>query len=116
VLPTTGRNTLRLPDTANLDLRVTRTFRVGETLRLRASADAFNLVNRVNYSGVTQRAYLVGTSGTNDAPPCVTPLIFQDATTIASEGLNTLPFGTFTDAGFGTARQRRIQLGLRLEF
>jgi hypothetical protein len=116
VLPTAGRNTLRLPDSANLDFRLTRTFRLGESLRAHASADAFNVVNRVNYSGVTQRAYLVGTPGTSGAASGITPLIFQDAATIAAEGLNTLPFGAFTDSGGGTARERQIQLGLRFEF
>ena len=116
VLPTAGRNTLRLPDTADLDLRLTRTFRLGETLRAHASADAFNVVNRVNYSGVTQRAYIVGAPGTSGAPTGITPLLFQDAATIGAEGLNTLPFGAFTDAGAGPARERKIQLGVRLEF
>lgn len=116
VLPTTGRNTLRLPDSADLNLRLTRTFRLGETLRAQVSADAFNVINRVNYSGVTQRAYLAGTPGTSGAPAGVTPLIFQNAATIAAEGLNTLPFGAFTDSGVGLARERRIQLGLRFEF
>jgi hypothetical protein len=116
VLPTSGRNTLRLSDTSNLDLRLTRTFRIGETLRAHASADAFNVANRVNYSGVTQRAYLVGTPGSAGSATGITPLIFQDAATIAAEGLNTLPFGAFTDAGAGPARERKIQLGLRFEF
>ena len=35
VLPTVGRNTLRLPDSANLDVRLSRSFRLSEGLRLR---------------------------------------------------------------------------------
>jgi hypothetical protein len=116
VLPTAGRNTLRLPDTADLDLRLNRTFRFGERLRAHASADAFNVVNHVNYSGVIQRAYIAGTPGTLGAPAGITPLVFQDAATIASEGLNTLPFGALTDSGVGTAAERHIQLGVRFEF
>jgi hypothetical protein len=46
----------------------------------------------------------------------VTPLVFQDAATVASEGLNVLPFGTFTEAGTNQARERQVQMGLRLEF
>ena len=30
VLPTVGRNTLRLPDSANLDMRLSRSFRLSE--------------------------------------------------------------------------------------
>ena len=121
VLPTVGRNTLRLPDSVNLDMRLSRSFRLGrmmggEGLRLRASAEAFNLTNHRNYSGITQRAFLVNTPGTGTAPAGVTPLVFQDAATVATEGLNVLPFGAYTEAGTSQTRERQIQLGLRLEF
>ena len=118
VLPTVGRNTLRLPDSANLDVRLSRSFRLSETLRLRGSLEAFNVLNHQNISGITQRAFLVGTpvplSGTTG--PEVTPLVFQDAATVATEGLNVLPFGAYTAAGTSQARERQVQLGLRLEF
>ena len=58
-----------------------------------------------------QRAFLVGTE-TNG----ITPLIFQNAATVAAEGLNVRPFGTFTAAATGQSPERQIQLGLRLEF
>ena len=121
VLPTVGRNTLRLPDSANLDMRLSRTFRLGrmmggEGMRLRASAEAFNVTNRRNYSGITQRAFLVGTPGTGTVPAGVTPLVFQDAATVATEGLNVQPFGAYTAAATSQARERHLQLGLRLEF
>ena len=117
-MPTVGRNTLRLPDSANLDVRLSRSFRLGETLRLRGSVEGFNVTNHVNISGVTQRAYLASTpvplSGTSG--PEVTPLVFQDAATVATEGLNVLPFGAYTAAGTNQARERQVQFGLRLEF
>jgi hypothetical protein len=116
VLPTVGRNTLRLPDSANLDLRLSRSFRLGEALRLRGAVEVFNLMNHVSISGVTQRAFLVGTPGTGTAPVGVTPLIFQDSATVATEGLNVLPFGAYTAAGMGQARERQVQFGLRIEF
>lgn len=118
VLPTVGRNTLRLPDSMNLDLRLSRSFPIGERMQLRGALEAFNVMNHVNISGVTQRAFLVnkpvplsGTSGPN-----VKPLVFQDAATVANEGLNVLPFGAYTAAGTSQARERQVQLGLRLEF
>ncbi len=118
VLPTVGRNSLRLPDSANLDLRLSRSFRLGERLHLRGSVEGFNVANHVNISGVTQRAYLVSAavplSGTTG--PEVTPLVFQDAETVATEGLNVLPFGAYTAAGTNQARERQVQFGLRLEF
>jgi hypothetical protein len=60
---------------------------------------------------VTQRAFLVGT-----AVAGVTPLVFQDAAAVATEGLNVLPFGAYTAAGTSQARERQVQIGLRLEF
>jgi hypothetical protein len=77
--------------------------------------EAFNVANRQNISGVTQRAYLAGIAGTGTAPG-VTPLVFQDATTVAAEGLNVLPFGAYTQAGTSAARERQMQMGLRVEF
>jgi hypothetical protein len=111
VLPTVGRNTLRLPDSVNLDMRLSRGFQLAEGVRLRAAVEAFNVTNHVNYSGITQRAFLVGTPVNG-----VTPLTFQNATTVAGEGLNVLPFGAYTAAGTNQTRERQVQLGLRLEF
>ena len=110
-LPTVGRNTLRLPQTTRLDLRAARVVPIGERVRLRATVEAFNLANHVNYSGVEQRAFLVG-------PPVagITPLIFQDSAAIAAEGLNARPFGTYTAAATNLARERQLQVGLKLDF
>ncbi|HMH16355.1 MAG TPA: TonB-dependent receptor [Edaphobacter sp.] len=110
-LPTVGRNTLRLPDTANLDLRISRSVRATERVHIRGQAEIFNVTNRVNYSGITQRAFLVGTAAAG-----ITPLIFQDAGTVATEGLNVRPFGTLTEATNGNMHERQVQLGLRVEF
>ena len=111
VLPTVGRNTLRLPDAMNLNMRLSRSFHLSEEVRLRCAVEAFNVTNHVNYSGVTQRAFLVGTAANG-----LTPLVFQDAATVATEGLNVLPFGAYTAAGTSQARERQVQIGLRLEF
>ncbi len=110
-LPTVGRNTLRLPDAYRIDLRVSRPVRLNERLRMRGSVEIFNLTNHVNYSAISQRAFLAA------APLAgVTPLIFQDAATVAAEGLNVRPFGTFTAASSGQAQERQVQLGVRIEF
>jgi hypothetical protein len=116
VLPTVGRNTLRLPDTENLDMRLSRSFRLSEKVSLRGAVEAFNMTNRENLSGVTQRAYLTAVPGTGTAPAGVTPLVFQDAATVASEGLNVLPFAAYTAAATSQAPERQVQFGVRLEF
>jgi len=110
-LPTVGRDTLRLPDASNLDLRISRTLRLREKVRLKGVAEIFNVTNRVNYSGIMQRAFLMGTAVNG-----VTPLVFQDTATVAAEGLNVRPFGTFTAASTSQTRERQVQLGVRLEF
>jgi hypothetical protein len=110
-LPTVGRNTLRLPDTSRIDLRVSRAMRVTERVRARGTVEVFNLTNRVNYSAIMQRAFLVGTEANG-----VTPLVFQNASTVAAEGLNVQPFGTYTAAATGQSPERQIQLGVRVEF
>ena len=121
VLPTIGRTTLRLSDHVNLDLRLSRSFHLWrDGVWLRAAVEGFNVMNHVNYSGVEQRAFLVGTPAAgcpaSGAAAGLTTLVFQDAKTIACEGLNTPPFGAYTSAGTSQAQQRQVQLGLRLEF
>ena len=110
-LPTVGRDTLRLPAQLQLDLRASRTVRVREGLRLRGIAEVFNVPNRRNLTAISERAFLVG-SAVNG----VYPLIFQNAATVAAEGLTTLPFGQATASGEGQGRERRVQLGVRLDF
>jgi hypothetical protein len=110
-LPTVGPNTLRLPDSSNLDLRLSRAVSLSERVRAKAFAEVFNVANHLNYSGVVQRAFLVGTPVAG-----VTPLVFQDAAAIASEGINQQPFGTYTAASSATSGERQVQLGFRVEF
>ncbi len=69
------------------------------------------MLNHLNYSGIQQRAFLVGTPVNG-----ITPLVFQNAATVASEGLNVQPFGTYTAAGTSQARERQVQFGVKVEF
>jgi hypothetical protein len=110
-LPTVGRNTLRLPATLATDLRAQRDFRAGSRLNVVASAEVFNLFNHRVVASVTQRAFLVG-----KAVGGVTPLVFQSAEAIATEGLNTQPFATPTGTGTSLNRERQVQVSLRLSF
>ncbi|SNT33443.1 hypothetical protein SAMN05421770_107259 [Granulicella rosea] len=111
-LPTVGRDTLRLPATIQLNLRVSRGIPLPhDRLRLRAYAEAFNLTNHLNLSSVAQRAYVVGTPVAG-----VTPLLFQSAAAIAAAGTNEQPFGTPTASGTTESRERQVQFGLHLEF
>jgi hypothetical protein len=106
-----GRNTLRLPSRWNVDARLGRGFRPVEHVRGEGYVEAFNLTNHVNAAQVNARAFLAGTAVNG-----VIPLVFQDAATVAAEGLNTPPFGTVTSSTTGFAHERQIQLGIRIEF
>jgi hypothetical protein len=118
-LPTVGRNTLRLAPRGKVDLRLSRELKVGPRLHLNAFAEAFNLFNAQNISSVETRAFLLGTPATigNSTASGPTPLIFQDAAEIATEGLTTaVPFGTPSSSTTGVSRERQIELGLRVQF
>jgi hypothetical protein len=45
-----GRNTLRGPGMASIDMGLTRQFPVGETLRLQFRTEMFNVLNRANFA------------------------------------------------------------------
>jgi len=104
-LPSVGRNTLRLPDTANVDLRLARRARV-KRVRLLGSVEVFNALNHTNYSRVNTIAYDVGTTTAG-----VTQLVFQ------SPAVNPVtPFGQYTAAGTTLTRERQVQFAVRAEF
>ena len=80
-----------------MDLRLGRELTVGHKVHLNAFAEAFNLFNADNIARVETRAFLLGTPATigDSTATGPTPLIFQDAAEIATEGLTTaVPFGT----------------------
>jgi hypothetical protein len=112
-LPSVGRNTLRLPWTQSIDLSLSRTISLAhDHAHLRLMLQAFNALNHVNITAVEQRAFLIGTAGIDG----VTPLTFQDAPTLATEGLTSKPFGTPTQSANSPTRERRLQAGLRLQW
>jgi hypothetical protein len=118
-LPTVGRNTLRLAPRGKMDLRLTREVRLRRDLHANFFAQAFNLLNAENISSVETRAFLLGTPDTIGNPTATgpTPLVFQDAAEIATEGLTTaVPFGTPSSSTTGNSRERQIELGVRLQF
>ena len=95
--PFAGRNTGRGPGFASFDLRVTKAFIIrNRNSRIEVMAEAFNLFNRVNYSGVNN---VVGTS-------------------LSAFDVKGDPSRAATDPlGFTSAfAPRQIQLGLRLRF
>jgi hypothetical protein len=115
-LPTVGRNTLRLPVRSGVDVRLSRDVAVGARVKVEGFVEAFNALNTVSLSSVETRAFLVGTPTTLNGATGPTPLVFQDAATIAAEGLTTPAFGTPTSSTTGVSRQRQVEVGLRVRF
>jgi hypothetical protein len=65
-LPSIPRNSISLPKTVNVDLRVVRAFPLGGGHRLEAMVDVFNVFNRLNHTAMNTTMYTVG--GTVAAP------------------------------------------------
>jgi hypothetical protein len=112
-LDATGRYVYKLPGIQNLDLRLSKTFPIKEKVNLELMAEAFNLFNHFNATGVNNTGYIVSKSGTitdttgatqscSNATPCLS--------------YNT-PFGSVTSANSNFALStRQIQFGARLKF
>lgn len=97
-IPNIERNTFRLPYSFNVDLRISRRFRLSETANLEFFAEGFNIFNRVNITNVNTRAYSV--TGTAAAPT----LTFDPV------------FGVPSEAGNSIFRERQIQFAARIQF
>jgi hypothetical protein len=100
-------------------VRAEREFRIGRTaghnarrdVRFSGFLESFNLLNERNLSRVETRAFLPGTAANG-----VTPLVFQDAATIAAEGLTTPAFGQPISSTSGVSRERQMEVGFRVDF
>ena len=108
--PGVGRDTFRLPANYSLDPRITRTVKMGESMRLQVFAEAFNILNHFNYFSAKTNEYKVGTGAAcaAGATPCLLPL------NLATAGANAfaLPISVLG----GTPVERTIQLGARFSF
>ena len=93
-LPNVERNSFRLPYAVNVDLRISRRFRLTETANLEILAEGFNIFNRTNITNLGTRAYVL--SGTN--------LTFDPL------------FGVPSEAGNSIFRERQIQFAARFQF
>ena len=93
-VPFVGRNTFTGPGMATLDARLAREIRIGERCRWQLIAEAFNLTNRVEVTGIIGTQYNVG--GTTLFPR-------TDFQSISATSTNLI-------------RERQIQLGTRFTF
>jgi len=104
--PSAPRNSGRGPDYIDFDMRLGRSFKLGEKASLQFTAEGFNLANHTNYASVNN---IVGSAfGPPFSPHGIKPgTVLADGTVV----------GPSTPLGFTAAfPKREIQLGLRLTF
>lgn len=96
-LPNLGRNSFRLPSFTNIDIRLSKRFRLTESMNLELLAEAFNVVNKTHVFGVDGAMYNRAGSSTI--------LNFRSD-----------DFGLVTAAQSTQYRERQIQLAARFQF
>jgi hypothetical protein len=92
--PLLPRNSFSAPGVKNFDLRLSRRFHINERMNVEFLGEAFNILNRTQFTGVNTTAYNLGG----------TTLTYQSA------------FGTLSEAGGTLYRERQIQLSARFQF
>jgi outer membrane receptor protein involved in Fe transport len=90
------RNFFKQPKIVNTDLRISRRFKLRESMNLELLAEGFNIFNRTQVSDVN-------------------PTIYNATATSANLTFNS-NFGTVTQAGATLFRERQIQFAARFEF
>ena len=112
----TGDSAITYPDIrsrrrTNLDLSLSRRFRITERIALEFSASATNALNNTQFGGsvASSGAYNLNLGGIS-----VTPLGAGNVSnTKPGQAANSSAFGTF---GLGTFDPRQVELGLKLRF
>jgi outer membrane receptor protein involved in Fe transport len=102
-----GRNAIKGPSYTNLDVSVTKNFKIRETMNLQFRADFFNILNHPNFS--------------NPLLPNYTVDMTQNGLTGVGRGIGFLPITATPDVGIGNpflggGGPRDIQLALKFSF
>lgn len=96
-LPILGRNSFRLPSITNIDARLSKRFKLTESMNLEILGEAFNIANTTHVFGVDRAMYnRAGSSNT---------LTFRSA-----------DFGNVTAAQSTQYRERQVQFAARFQF
>jgi len=122
-----GRNTFRFPSTYVQDLRLSKNITVREKYTVELMADAFNLANHTNVTGVNTLGYSVATAAVpipgpvGTTTPCSTAapcLNFNTSGPTPATGAPFTPqFGVANNGNSNfTYSPRQLQLGVRVKF
>jgi hypothetical protein len=90
------RNNWHMRGISNVDMRLSRKFKVTEKQNVEFLAEAFNLFNREQFTQVNNRMYSINSAGTTAT---------YDPT-----------FGTYSQAGATLYRERQVQFAVRYSF
>jgi TonB-dependent Receptor Plug Domain. len=93
-VPFVGRNTFTSPGGATLDARLAREFRISERMRFQLMLEGFNILNRINITGINTTQYNISTT---------TLFPRTDWQTVSATGTNLV-------------RERNYQIGARFSF
>jgi hypothetical protein len=106
LLPTIPRNSITGDANYKLDVRVARSVRVTERLRIEVTAEGFNIFNHSNYNGFNTTMY-TATASTATTPLATPIMLTQSSSFFAPNSDTAPPDGT---------NARRLQLALRFHF
>jgi hypothetical protein len=96
------RNYFKQPNIWYLDMRISRRFNLGESMKLELLAEGFNVFNRTQITGVNSTLYAFSTAGCPaGAAQCLT---------------FNAPFRNVTGADSTLFRERQVQLAARFQF
>jgi hypothetical protein len=118
-IPILGRNSFRMPGQQDLDLRLSKTFNIKEKCKLELMAEAFNLFNHYNVTGVTTEDYFYTTSGSVSTPSAGTVACSSSSPCLQlyTNSAGVPQFGIPTNANSTYAIwTRQLQFGARLSF
>jgi hypothetical protein len=127
LIPLIGRNTFRYPANANLDLRFTKRFPMGDRFSLELLGEAFNALNHQNVTDIQTVGYRIasdtahanmGTLTWQSGERPATSTILVNGTSVPQYVEDaTAAFGSRTNANSSAlSRERQIQAGVKLNF
>jgi hypothetical protein len=116
-----GRNTYRYPSTWKADMRLGKSFDLGEMRRLEFLLESFNLFNHQNVTELETTGYTIGSGSPPSAlgtPGTLPSLNFLTGLkTSLTTGLTTPAFGQPLNVNATDFyRERQVQVGMRLRF
>lgn len=111
-----GRDSFKQPTTITLDTRLQKDIHATERFNIELVAEAFNLLNHLNVTGVNSTAYSIGgCSASGSAENC--NLTYQSFSPGSTGITGQSGFGSITNADSNFVySQRQVQLGLKLDF